>query len=370
MKKILLIYVLCLVIFIPTNVLGNDTVSDIMKNQLESLELKELEDISQNEFGFSFKKLVTDIVSGKYFSVEKIVNTIVNRLFSDVNENRNIIRNLIIVGILSAMLTNVSTAFTSTDVSSLAFYVCYVVIVSILYASFSLVFNTAFTFINSINTVVVASMPVVYGTLVLSGNPAYLAGFGPIVLVFSNVIIVFVTNIILPLILSLASLELINNITEKEILSLFTKTARQALSWVMKIICTLFVTVLTMQRVTAPMVDGLVSKAAKFSVNVVPVVGGALSGAVDTVLYIGKITKNSAMIGIIALLILYIGIYFIKIVSFLIVYKVVAICMEPIGDKRIVKTINIAGDYVGYLLSCCAIVGFMSIFSLMMVISL
>ncbi len=369
MRKVFVMIVIIFALF-PCSVYGGETINEVMEKQLQTLEIDELEEISQKEFGFSFTKFITNLISGEYFSIENIVNAILNKLFGDVQENMGLIRNLIIIGILSAMLTNVSTAFTSSDVSSLAFYICYVVIISILYSSFSLVFSSAFDFINSINTVVVASMPVVYGTLVLSGNPTYLAGFSSILVAYSNIIIVFVTNVILPLILSLASLEIINNITEKEILSLFTKTARQVLTWVMRIICLLFITILSMQRVTAPMVDGLVAKAARFSVNVVPVVGGALSGAVDTVLYMGKITKNGAMSGVVGILLLYIGVYFIKIVSFLIIYKIVAICIEPVGDKRIVKTINIAGDYVGYLLGSCGIVGFMAIFSLLMVISL
>ncbi len=358
-----------LIIFIfmyQTKVFANSELTETFS----LLDYKELNNLTTTE-SFSIVTLFNELINGTIdLSFGSILSYIIDKTFSEVALNIALIRNLLVITILSAFFSNISDSLKSSDSSKLAFYTFYIAIVTILYNSFYLAYQISFELIDSIYNFCVASIPLVSSAILLSGNPVFLASVNPLLWFFTNTVIIATRTMILPFILCIASLDIINKISDKDILSNFAKTGKQAISWALKLLSGLFISLLTIIRITAPTYDTLISKTTKVGISAVPIVGSSLSSAFDTAVFLGKSTKNGALVALLISLCMYIGVYFIKLTSFMIIYKLSAIAIEPIADKKISKSISLVGDYVGYFIATSFFISLMFIFSILMIISL
>lgn len=367
MKKRLLIITFVLFLILS---FANKTYANSIDETFDMLDTSEISDIASDN-GLSFKTLVLDLLSGKVsLNPIDIFNNVIEKIFGEIILNIELIRNLVLIAVLSSFFTTMSSSFKSEETSKLASYTCYVAAVTILYDSFYLAYLISFDLINSIYNFCIASIPLISSAILLSGNPSFLVAFNPLLYIFIQTVIVLIKNVVLPFVLLIASIDIINKITDREILSNFCKTGKQIISWSLKGLSGLFISMLALARVTAPIADNLINKSAKVGISAVPVVGSSLSSALDTAVFLGKSAKNGAMSALIILLVIYLATYFIKLVSFVILYKIVAIVIEPISDKKLSNTISVVGDYVGYFLACTFFVATMFIFSILMIISL
>ncbi len=367
MKKIFII--LMILVLLSTDITFASEISDI-ETTFNMLDYNDLNTLTQTE-NFSFTKLFSDLMSGQLeFSIGAIFTYTIQKLFSETILNIALIRNILIICILSAFFSNISDTLKSSEASKLAFYTFYISIVTILYNLFYLAYQITFELINSIYNFCVASIPLISSSVLLSGNPVFLTAINPLLWFFTNTVIIFVKTIILPFILCIASLDIINRISDKDILSNFCATGKQLISWSLKLLSGLFISFLALIRITAPAYDTLVSKTAKMGIATVPVVGSSLSSAFDTAVFLGKSTKNGALVALLIALCVYISIYFIKLCSFVIIYKISAIAIEPITDKKISKSISLVGDYVGYFIAAAFFTCLMFVFSVLTIISL
>ncbi len=366
MKKKFLIYIILFIFFSTKNIYASDEVT----NTFNMLDTSTINTLTTAE-NFSFTDMFTALTTGELdLSPVNIINYVFSKTFSEIFLNMALIRNILLITVLSAFFSNISSSLQSSDASNLAFYAFYVAIVTILYNSFYLAYQVCFDLIDTIYNFTIASIPLITSSILLSGNPAFLSAFNPLLWFFSETVIILVRTVLLPFILCIASLDIINRINDKEILSNFCKTSKQSIKWALKVLSGVFISLLAVVRITSPLYDGLITKTAKIGISTVPIVGSSLSSALDTAIYLGKSTKNSALVALIILLIIYISIYFIKLFSFLIIYKISAIAIEPIADKKISKSISMVGDYVGYFMASCFFVSCMFIFSILTVISL
>ena len=98
---------------------------------------------------------------------------------------------------------------------------------------------------------------------------------------------------------------------------------------------------MTIQGVAASSFDGVTARTAKYAVdNLIPIIGGFLSDAVDTIIGCSLLIKNAG--GAFGLFFLFIIILFplIKIVALILIYKLSSAMIEPIADGRIVDSLN------------------------------
>ena len=141
--------------------------------------------------------------------------------------------------------------------------------------------------------------------------------------------------------------------------------------WLLGIILTIFVGVVSLEGTLASSVDGITAKTAKTVVSsAIPVVGKILGDAVDTVLGCGIVLKNA--VGIVGVIIV-IGICVIPIIKLSILflsYKLLAIVSEPIADKNIVGLLEQIGDIFKIFLGIICALSFMLIIGTSLVLKM
>lgn len=360
MKKIGFM-ILISVLLICQPLLADESVDDILKKQINVLDLSEpekaidkIKDEQSNPYlkAFDIKKTITDSVTGgQNISPISLLKGIVSLGFGEIPLYLNLMGRLIILAIFSTVLSTLSESFESKSTSEVAFYLCYIVLILALTESFKISMNIAHQTIDQMALIMQASIPVMVTLLISTGNMASGSIFQPIVITSIQIGTTIIKNTVLPLVFFVSVLQIVSNISEDFKIDRLVELAYSVIKWILRGIVTLFVGIMGIHGLTTPFVDGTLSKAAKSMTSAfIPVVGDALTGTVDLVMNCGVIVKNAYTVGIIIVLLLVCALPLIKVFMCMAVYQVTSAIIEPISNKRIAEALEGMGRATGYLL--------------------
>jgi stage III sporulation protein AE len=354
--------------------------NELLEQQVQSDEVKNIEDaLNKHSSGeineliedYNPEKIIGDAAKGKFeFNVVKLLNKVLSYFLKEIYQNLHILLKLIIVVMLCALLKNLQTSFLSDSVGELAFYVCYVVVVSILLVSFNSALNMGMKIIDNMVDFMYATIPVLITLLVSGGNITSGGIFQPVMVMIVEFSATVLKNVFIPLIFLSTILSIVNNISDKVQLSKLAGFLKQISGWALGLILTVFIAFISIQGSFGAVVDGVTSKTAKFAIGAfIPVAGKYLADAADTVIGCTLLIKNAAgvaaMIGIIVICI----VPLLKILALIALYKLTCALIEPIAEKRITDCINQVAGSLTFIFGIAASVAFMFLITITVIIS-
>ena len=207
-------------------------------------------------------------------------------------------------------------------------------------------------------------------TLMLTTGSIVSAGvIKPVLLILMNFIGNFITNFILPLVIIGTSLGIVSKISNKVRIDKLAKFMKSAGVWILGIIMTLFVTILSLEGSITETVDGVTAKTAKAAVStVIPVVGKILGDATDAVIGCSGILKNAVgFVGIIVIIGICIA-PIIKLAILSLTYHIASCICQPIADEKVIGLLDSICDTFKILLAIIFCVSVMLIIGLTIVI--
>lgn len=293
-------------------------------------------------------------------SFSTILKSVVNLLFKEVRSVLKFVISVIVIAILCSLLKNLQDAFKNDNISQIAFFACYSILIMILTKSFMISITVATDAIKSITDFMAALLPVLITMISLAGGFVQAATLDPIILTAVTIIPRIYITIIIPLILISFVMQFANNLSNQHKIDNLCKLMKQMILWVQGIILTVFIATLTIRGITANTMDAVTLKTTKFAIdNFIPIVGKSFSDAITSVAGYSLIIKN-AVTGVGLIVIVLILLYpIIKLMLMSFIYKLSAALVEPISDKRITSSIAAAGDTLILLLSCVISVSLM-----------
>ena len=174
-----------------------------------------------------------------------------------------------------------------------------------------------------------------------------------------------ITLIILPISLIATALGIISNLSDKIQIGKLSKFLKSSIIWVLGLVITVFVSILSLEGTITSNIDGLAAKGIKAATSTfIPVVGKALGDSVDMVIGSTSLLKNS--IGIVGMLVI-VGICampIIKLTILTITYHFASAICEPVADKKIVSLLEQMGETFKVLLGIMFFVAFLLIIGL------
>jgi stage III sporulation protein AE len=348
---------------------------ELLDSHLEMFGIDEIDNMLKNSDtiyrGYTFTDIVSEAMTGQLnFSFSNIINTFMRILFKEMFANTQIIKQIIILILLSALLKNLTESFKNKGVGELGFYVTYIILVMYLLASFYIAVGIVNQVISNISEIMRVTMPLMIGLMVMSGNIASSYIFSPLVLFAANGVNFFIGNFLAPAIILSASLTVVNYLTEKEMLSSFSSLLKDMCGYTLKMSGILFLSILSIQRVSVPIMNNLAMRTTKSVVGAIPVVGDVLNGAVSSVLYFTSAVKSASLVAIVLMIISVSIVPIINMLAIALSYKFLAAVTQPIADPRVTKCINCMAEYTYMLLGCIVTVMVMFIFSVMIMLSL
>ncbi|KAB3527575.1 stage III sporulation protein AE [Alkaliphilus serpentinus] len=329
---------------------GGVSIDSIINDQLEGMntdELQEIIDVLNKDLGdylpkINFRELIVKVVKGEgAFSFKDIISGGTRYLFKEVVANWILLVQIIVMSTIYALLSNLQSSFDHDVVGRLAYTVCYMVIISITIKSFLIAINLGKETIDMMVTFMQALIPILLAILLAMGGITTSAFFHPILLGAIGFVATMVKTVVLPLIFFSAVLAIVNNLSSKIQVSKLAGLLKQTAAVILGFILTAFVGIISIQGIASATVDGVTIRTAKFAVDkFIPIVGGFLSDAMDTVVGCSLVIKNAVgAIGLFSIFIICL-IPMLKILALIVIYKLCAAIIEPIAHGQLVDCLN------------------------------
>lgn len=345
----------------------NNEIENHLENHLEEFNL---EDITVTlDDGTSFSNVVSQVFSGNIdFSLTSIKNEIFHLFTYEFKTQKNLLVQLLLIVILSAMLKQVSQCFSGKSVGDMGFFVCYMVLVVVIITSFYDISQMVLARGELIKNAFLGMLPVFLGMCAITGGVTQSAVLGSSIIAGSGIITFVTTELIMPVTLLTMSMEMADNISEKPMLSRFIKLMKQVIAWSLKGLAICFMLLMSLQKISSEAVNNVAIKTAKTVVKAVPIVGDVMGGAVETMTIFATSLKRGTLVGVIIFFILLCLPILIKLLVIYFVFKIISAVAEFVCEERLVDCISSAGDYTGILLGIVFLIQGMFSFSAVLIL--
>lgn len=371
MKKVIIIF--CTLISLCNLIYATD--SEILKSQQESLGISDFISTSKkytNETlgNIDIQNIFKEAITGRIGNTN-LFNNILNILGRETKTAISNIGIIMIVIIIHSILVTISENLGNKSVSQIAYFVEYMVIITLVLNNFSDIINMVKNSIIDLVGFSNSLTPLLITLMLTTGSIASAGVIKPVLLFLINFIGNFITDFILPLVIIGTTLSIVSKISNKVRIDKLAKFLKSAGVWVLGIIMTLFVTVLSLEGSITETVDGVTAKTTKAAVSsVIPVVGKILGDATDAVIGCAGILKNA--VGFIGILVI-IGICIspiIKLALFSFTYYIASCICQPIADEKVIGLLDSIGDTFKILLAIIFCISVMMIVGLTIVMKI
>ncbi len=345
-NKIFIILVILMFYVLPKSSLAvnNNNASEELNNSEKSYGIGTfLKDAEKYTEDIDISEIYNSSISGNLDNT-KILKYIIKLLGSNLQQALATISGVIIVVIIHSILKTISENLGNESVAKIAYYIQYVLIVTLIMSNFSSIISDVRDSISDLTAFSNTLIPLLTTLMIATGNVVTSHMIEPILLLVITFIGNFITNVLIPIILVSTALGIISKVSEQVQVDKLSKFLKKGTVWVLTTILTLFFSLATLEGGITSGLDGITLKAGKSVVsNAIPVVGGILGDAIDTVLGYSNIIKNAVgVVGIFVIVCICIK-PILNLTALTITYYLGAALCQPIADKKIVSLIEQMG---------------------------
>lgn len=289
------------------------------------------------------QSIFKDGLTGK-FDNNKLINLLISKFGDNLKQSILTISGIIIIIILNSLLKSISENLGNESVATIAYYVQYILIVTLILSNFSNSIQEIKISIQNLSAFSYVLIPLMTTLIIATGNITTSSLIEPILLSIISFISTFITNVLIPLIMVATALGIISKISDQVQVGRISKFLNKSSIWILTTVLGLFVGIATLEGGLTSNVDNITKKAGKSVISAaVPVVGRIIGDAIDTIIGYTNVIKNATgLVGIFVIL----GICLkpiINLSTLTIVYSIGSALCEPIADKKIVELIEQMG---------------------------
>lgn len=302
--------------------------------------------------------------SGNLMDAGSIVQKILSGLFREITDAGGFLVQLIVISVLTGFLATLKSSIDFPEVSKIAYLAGYgALVIAAVRAVFPVLQSVSET-VERLVTFMQTLLPVYIGFLFSGGNATAAAMMNPTLIFATQSVSLLVSYGAVPLIFCMLAFTAISGLTEDDRLGAITELMRSFLKTSMVFVLTIFVGILSVQGFVSRAADGVIANTARLAAEkFVPVVGGILSGAADTVLGSALVVKNACgVVGVVGLLAIA-ALPTLKLIAVALMLKLAAAVVAPITDKRVVKCLNGFSEVLNLMFAVLGTVLFLFIIS-------
>lgn len=352
MKKIVIL-VLLLLILLPAHVSATpedleSALESVLNEQLSELDLQSLETVLeaiQDEYAgyipnLDIRSVISNLRSGGGLNPKDVLANLLRYFLSEIVGQSSLLGKLIVLAVLCALMRKMQDSL-GGDVGSVAYAICFLVLMGIALQSFAFTIQTVSGSVNTMVGFIYSLLPVLLTLLVSMGAAGSAALFHPLITVAATTVSTIVANTVLPLLYFSGVLYLINSFSDKLQVSKLAGLLRDIAVAVMGLSFTVFIGLSVVQGTAAGVADGIAFRTAKFAVkNFIPVVGSLFSDVFETVAGCSMVLKNG--IGLIGLMTVFIlcAMPALKIMVVVVIYRLAAAIIQPMGSNPVVDALS------------------------------
>ena len=314
-----------------------------------------LQGLKEQGIGYDFRELLTGLV--RY-------------LWHDVLVNSGFLGKIIVLAVICSLLQSLQSGFASEDVGRLAYFVCYLALAYLALQGFATAFSGARLIVSRLTSFMLAMVPILAVLLATVGAVTTAGLFHPLMIASINLVTVVINYGVVPAVFFAGILDVVSSFSDTVKVGSFVSLVRQASVFILGFFFTVFLGVMSLQGAAGTVADGVALRTAKYMVNMIPVVGKMFSDAAELMFTGTLLLKNT--LGILgALIVLLITLFpLIKILSVVLVYRLAAALIQPIGGGKIVACLHSLANSLMLMFVATATVGLMFFISIAIVVTL
>lgn len=294
-------------------------------------------DIPQIDGYDAFARWAEEISAGDMkITPANIFNNILNLISAELKSFSAMAIAILVMTMLSSTIGTLNTSLGNKGAGDAAFFAFFATISAMALGCFCEAIGYAQEVVYSMTDFMAKLTPVLIVTLFACAKSASAIAFEPILSAAVVIVSEIIRYTMIPLITFSAVLSVAGHINDKNSISGFVKMVKSATKWILALIITIFTGINTVYGFSAPALDAVTAKAAKFAVgSLVPVVGGFLSDTYDTVTASAGVMKNAVGVSGIIIITIIAVTPIIKIGLMQVLLKLISAVTEPIAEKRI-----------------------------------
>ena len=374
MKKFVTIFIILICIFYM-NISLADTEDDVINSQMDSFNISSFINEANkysNEIlkDINIKDLLNDAIKGE-LNTNQLLKNIFPLLGNEIKDALKVMGSILIIVLIHSVFKSISDNLNNKSVSQITYYVQYILIATVIMTNFSSIISMTKEAVGNMISFIQLLFPLLMTLMLASGSVVSVNLIQPIILFIINLISNIFQSIIIPIVLVGTALAIVSKISDKIQIDKLSKFVKSSAVWVIGILLTIFVGVLSVEGTLGSSVDGITAKTAKAAVSsFIPVVGKVLGDAVDTVIGCSVILKNAiGIVGVIIVIAICIT-PILKLAVITIIYHLTAAICEPIADSKIVSLITQMADTFKILLAILCSISVMLIIGITLVINI
>ena len=374
MKKLITIFAILICIF-GTSISIADTEDEVINSQMDSFNISSFID-EANKYSNNILKdidiheLLNNAIKGEA-DTNQLLKNIFPLLGTEIKEALKVMGSILIIVLIHSVLKSISDNLNNKSVAQITYYVQYILIATVIMTNFSSIITLSKEAVGNMISFIQLLFPLLMTLMLASGSVVSVNLVQPIIFFIINLISNIFQSIIIPIILVGTALAIVSKISDRIQIDKLSKFLKSSSVWVIGILLTIFVGVLSIEGTLGSSVDGITAKTAKAAVSsFIPVVGKVLGDAVDTVIGCSAILKNAiGIVGVIVVIAICIT-PILKLAIITIIYHLTAALCEPIADSKIVSLITQMADTFKILLAILCSISVMLIIGITLVINI
>ena len=291
-----------------------------------------------------FKGLVQKLIRGEEIGKEGLFKEIFHMVFGEIAAFRSTLVQVVLLCAAFAILYNFADVFENPAVTEISFYMVYMLLLVLLMKSFFILRDVSVDVIGDMMVFLKVLIPTFTMSMAFSGQITTAAGFYDMTFVLIYGLEWVMQYLVVPAVQIYMVLELMNYLTEEELLSKLTDLLKSGVAWVLKLLFTIVVGINVVQNLLTPVIDtfkaGILAKTA----GMLPGLGASINAVTEIMVGSGIIIKNGIGLAAILVLLALCAEPLIKVGVMTLLYKILAAMIQPISDKRMIGCISSAGE--------------------------
>lgn len=365
-KIVIILFILCLMF--PVTVKCEEVLS------LDDFDFSEgLETLRNGGYDdIDFNKIMDLISKGEIHEVVKILaGSVYDRTIGNIALVEKTLGNLILIVLMSAFFTNFANVFSKDSVSDTGFYICYLVVITLMLTLFENFCTITADFVLLLLEFVGGMIPAYFLSVAVMGQ-ASAAGFYQLLLVIIAVVEFIFLKVVIPMIKIYMAISLVNNVSQEDFLSRTAKVICNFVKFMNRTLIGLVTGINIIQGLILPAVDNAKNTTIRKFMGSIPVVGDGGDAITGIVMGSVNLIKNTIGTFAIVLIIILCLVPFIKILIYSASLQLVTAIIQPVADKRIINSFECmctGTKLLGRVISSAALLFIISIAIICMVTS-
>ncbi len=336
----------------------DEDIADLEQELLAELDLDEADQVLEENEGtqnLSFTEILNRILeSDGQIMTKELFRDLASFAFSDLSQCRTMFIQILILTIAFAFLNNFINMFENSQISKTGFYMYFLILMVLLMKSYLLMDEILKQVLEQTVEIMQAVIPAFCMTMVFASAQTTAAVFYQIAAAVIWLVERLLCYVIAPGIHIYVVLQMVNCMTGERVISRFSGLLKKIIQWSLRVMLAGVMGMNMIENMIAPSVDNLKKMSITKTLGAIPGLGGTTEAVSNIFLGSAAVIKNG--VGVAAMLVL-IGIALgpiVKMVIFVVFYKLAGAVVQPFADQRVCGCIDSVGEGAGMLLKTMA----------------